>query len=323
MKLEELKRLGYKSIEDYRCSIIDTLPIFEKVDADSKETAMECMKFLYMNEEEVPQVDIKNGFVEIQYKNPDTGRTLLLQCKGNDIYAYRYHWDKSYQKPDVIPRENIYKAVNLSKFFFSHKRDRICLFTGAFNPPTIAHYHMIDSALEAGGFNYIVFATSNQAFLDRKQKKNGGWSYNEDERIRFLLAMTKNHPKVLVFGAEQGYTYDVLCQVKERYQAKDVYFAIGSDKLKEMDRWGHSKELLSQFCFYVLQRNDTMEYIQFMCNKLFGLTDYKIGIDNQDFKDISATEVRRRIKEGEDYSMLVTVDVFSELQEIKEEKVVL
>lgn len=214
--------------------------------------------------------------------------------------------------------EEMYEVINIVKMFVNGRPEYPVLFTGAFNPPTIAHYHMIDSVLgnENYDFDYVVFAVSNQKFLDKKQSKTEDYAYSEQQRIDMLLEMTWENENVLIFGVEQGYTYNVLCAVKDKYKTNFVYFAMGSDKLQEINRWGFHDKLLTEFCFYVLMRgNDNKETIIQKCNVLFANTKYEIGEDNQQFKNISATMVRKAICKNQDFKNLVHPNVNKYLME--------
>lgn len=212
----------------------------------------------------------------------------------------------------------MYEVVNIVKMFVNGRPEYPVLFTGAFNPPTIAHYHMIDSALQNNDFDYIIFAISNQKFLDKKQSKLGDYAYSEQERIDMLLEMTWENENVLIFGVEQGYTYNVLWNVREKYKTDSVYFAMGSDKLQEINRWGFHDKLLTEFCFYVLMRGtDKKETVIKKCEELFPNTKYRIGEDNQQFKDISATMVRTAIKNNKNFENLVHPNVFQLLRNRK------
>lgn len=217
-----------------------------------------------------------------------------------------------------FPEEDMYEVINIIKMFVKGRPEYPVLFTGAFNPPTIAHYHMIDSVLsnESYDFDYVIFAISNQKFLDKKQNKTGDYAYSEQERIDMLLEMTWANEDVLIFGVEQGYTYNVLCAVKEKYKTNSVFFAMGSDKLQEIHRWGYHDKLLVEFCFYVLMRGtDSKEEVIQKCNDLFADTKYVIGEDNQNFKDISATMVRAAIRNHTEFKDLVHPDVYKYLSE--------
>lgn len=252
----------------------------------------------------------------IQFEYEIGDKYFEIECTDYGYEIYRNLSGKEYERS--FEKEQLYKVVNEMKIFFNGYPIKPVLFTGAFNPPTIAHKHMINSAIENGGFDYVIFAISNQRFLNKKQARLKDTAYSEVDRLNMILEMTAKDERVIVFGVEEGYTYNVLCKVKETYNIDKLYFALGSDKLQEVERWGHSNDLLTQFCFYVLQRNHSDDYVNTECERIFARTEYIIGSDNEEFKDISATQVRKQIKEGTDYRNLVPIEVYNYLEKIKE-----
>lgn len=210
--------------------------------------------------------------------------------------------------------DNLYNIVNSIKLFYQPNTTKMCLFTGAFNPPTIAHYHMIESASKAYPFDYIVFAVSNQSFLDRKQKRNNDWAFSEKDRLNMLTYMTCHLKNVLIFGVEKGYTYDVLCAVKEKYHPADLFFALGSDKLNEIGHWGHHDKLLSEYCFYILNRGENMVSVIEKSEVLFRKTKYIVHNEDNKFSSVSATKVRRNMDDEKDFKDLVHPKVYSFLK---------
>lgn len=255
------------------------------------------------------EFDVNGYYMEIEVyddKFSIWGNDSIL----NDLYQVR-------EDGIEFSEDQMYEVVNIVKLFMNGRPEYPVLFTGAFNPPTIAHYHMIDSVLgnENYDFDYVIFAISNQKFLDKKQSKIGDYAYSEQERINMLLEMTWENENVLIFGVEQGYTYNVLCAVKDKYKTNSVYFAMGSDKLQEINHWGFHNKLLTEFCFYVLMRGtDSKEVIIEKCNELFSSTKYVIGEDNNDFKNISATMVRKAIQKKGNFEHLVHPNVYRYLR---------
>lgn len=223
---------------------------------------------------------------------------------------------KEEMEKTIFPDE-IFEIINIIKIFYRGNPHKSVLFTGAFNPPHIGHFHMIESALNKG-FDYVIFALSNQKFLDKKAKKTGEKIvFNEKQRLEMILQMTYDDPRVLIFGIEEGYTYDVLFAVKEKYKMNKLFFAMGSDKLSEIERWGHHDKLLVEFQFYVLLRgSDDKNSITNKCNRIFNKTKYIIGIDNDKYKDISSTKVRKAIEENREYSDIVHKNVYLVLKKI-------
>lgn len=278
------------------------------------ENACTLVQYLYVEDGSLPSVSVdKDHGLSIRYQSD-------AQCLDIHVYenGYKLHLDANENKIVMdYSLDKIYALVNYTKLFYNPRKDKLCLFTGAFNPPTIAHYHMIESAMNVHDFDYIVFAVSSQEFIDKKQRKSGGWAYNESQRLQMLTEMTHDCKNVLIFGPERGYTYDVLCDVQKQYNPKELYFALGSDKLKQIGKWGHHDALLAEFCFYVLQREDSISYIKSMCDTLFSKTKYVIGTDNEEYKSISATDVRNKIDNNLDYRDLVFPGVYNRLQEYK------
>lgn len=277
-------------------------------------SACHLLWYLYLPKNRKVDVCAEGGDITISISKDE--RTISIICK-HDKYMIRKQEKDGSSMFYAETIEDIHKVCNAVKLFFGNPMKKACLFTGAFNPPTLAHFHMVDSAVDAGGFDYIIFAASNQKFLDKKQAKSGGYAYSEKERMDLLNIMLKDVPNALVFGIEEGYTYNVLCAVNECYRPEELYFALGSDKLVEIDRWGYHDKLLKEFGFYVRQRQDDMDYIEEQCCMLFKDTKFIVGTCNEKYKDISATQVRDAITKGKTYKHLVTNSVYRKLQTIK------
>ena len=246
-----------------------------------------------------------NNGVEI-YSYTNGHKRLEIEVCENDFHVSLYEEDETTSYYNC----KLYEVVNYVKIFnFGHPKNSV-LFTGAFNPPTIAHYNMIESASKH--FDYIIFAISNQKFLEKKQNKIQDYSYSEQERLDMILEMTYNIPNVLIYGVEVGYTYNVLYATQNKFKINNLSFAMGSDKLEEINRWGYHDELLNNYGFYVLLRNDSQNIVKEKCERLF--KEYIIGYDNDLYKNVSATKVRDCIKNKKDYSHLVEKNVYKYLK---------
>lgn len=279
-------------------------------DIKNKKLFKNISKFLKFNIYDT-QLYMKDNSVILEYKNKDS--ILELEFKDDIIEINK----------EIIIFSEFFKALNLIKIFFNGNPENMVLFTGAFNPPTIAHYHMVHTVLRNKNvkFDYVVFALSNDNFLSKKQKKSNDWYFSEQERLNLILNMIAHNPKALLFGIEQGYTYQVLCEVKKQFNPKNLYFACGSDKLNEITRWGYKDKLLKEFCFYILLRGtDNENTINNLCNKIFINTKYLLSKDNEKYKNISATQVRNKIKNNENYDDLLERHVLKYLKTFLKEK---
>lgn len=249
-------------------------------------------------------------------------KTIIFEYGYNDDYMYvevlndRYrvsHYKYGDLKIEFLP-EDMWKILNMIKIFFGGSPKNSLLFTGAFNPPHLGHVFLIKEAVKRN-FDYAFIAISNQKFIEKKQRKQNSPSksitFSQQQRLDMILEMTYDMPQVLIFGVEEGYTYEVLCMVKEKYNLNELYFAMGSDKLNEINRWGFQEKLLSEFQFYVLLRgDDLLENVDTKCKEIFSNTKYIIEKDNEEYKDISSTLIRNKIYRREDYSLYVHKNVF-------------
>lgn len=232
----------------------------------------------------------------ISYNNGSISLEVDINDKGYRLNGVNTEFDYT-DKGIFLDENHLFEVINHVKIYFKGMPRKAVLFTGAFNPPHVGHYNMIE-CVKNNNFDYIIFATSNQKFLDKKQKEINDYYYTEQQRLDMLLEMTYKVPSALIFGIEHGYTYNVLCSVKEKYNIKDLYFSMGSDKLDEIDKWGYNDKLLSEFCFFVVLRGDILEEVKEKCKIL--KNEYII-VKNTKYQDVNATEIRKNIKENGEY----------------------
>lgn len=260
---------------------------------------------------------VASGNIELEYHKDRY--EFIVEIESNFHIWLIEHMEEGYSdciRREIIERENMHELINIIKLVMGSPIKEAVLFTGAFNPPTIAHYHMAESALE-NGYDYVIYALSNQIFLEKKQNKTGGYAYSEQQRLDMIIEMTWDNPKILIYGIEEGYTYQVLKATQREFNIPSLSFAMGSDKLQEIQSWGFNKWLLSEFSFYVMVRDGEMKSAKKKSKKIF--SSYKIVPPNPKYNGISATMVRNRINAGEDYEQLVHPAVYQYLSKIKKE----
>ena len=216
----------------------------------------------------------------------------------------------------ICDYDQLYDVINILKLKANKSREKAVLITGSFNPPTIAHYHMIENSIRDVNTDFVVFGLANNRFVTKKMSRVNGYVYSEQDRLEMILAMTYDNPNVLIYGIETGYTYDTLCSVKKDFGFKDVYFACGDDKIHAVRKWGNHNKLLSEFCFYILTRGNDLDKIKNDADTIFSETKYIIGKSNDNDKDISSTKLREKIKNGEEFNDLVSENVYNILKEI-------
>lgn len=258
--------------------------------------------------------------------SPTACNSIQFEFEINDRYLELEVFDDKIEVfiSDLSEREykfdnnikGLIQVVNVIKYFHLKKFENIAVFTGAFNPPTKAHKHVIKRILEMNDMDLIVVALSNKRFLEKKQKKVNGVAFSEEDRLLMMLSMTAFNPKVLIYGIEDGYTFNILSNVKNGFSKSNIYFVAGSDKLGEIPRWGYGDKLLKDFGFIILTRNEEFNKIDCICKKLF--KNYKI-LDSSTYENLSATKVRKAIENNSKYKNMVDDKVFEVLENIKKD----
>ena len=188
---------------------------------------------------------------------------------------------------------------------------KIVVLGGSFNPPTKAHKTIMEEAIKSINADIGIYLPADISYLShsRKDVKTNEILPNE-ERSKMLLSMHDSNPKIIIEDYEfithhRSHTYESLKYIQSKYPQDEIYFITGSDKLNVISRWHSSDNLLKEFKFLVVARED--DDINEIIENNEKLKKYK----NQFFKfsipdeylSISSTEVRRAIRK-KDYETL-------------------
>lgn len=181
----------------------------------------------------------------------------------------------------------------------------ICLFCGTFNPIHNAHLRMAQYVLRNFKFDKILFipsytpphklvegVTSQQRF-DMVNLAIEGKSRFEVSDIEFVLAER----------FEKSYTYLTIQELRKIYNTVEkFYFIIGTDAFEKIESWYEADKLKHFVKFIVSRREDDCELERFDYLREKG---YDFDFTNLAFYDISSTDLRLKIKDGESINGLV------------------
>lgn len=123
--------------------------------------------------------------------------------------------------------------------------NKLIVYGGAFNPPTPAHISAIRELSSLDG--RLVLLPSGAEFV--RKWKPGQQVLPDIARVELLKkalagAGIQNATVDCQAMAENLCTYDALARLKEKYSAAEAWFVIGEDKLEELPRWAHARELV-------------------------------------------------------------------------------
>ena len=182
---------------------------------------------------------------------------------------------------------------------------KIAIYGGSFNPMHIGHEKIVDYVLKNLDMDKIIIIPVG---IPSHRENN---LEESDTRLKICREIFKSNEKVEVSDIEikserKSYTYDTLLKLIEIYGKDNKFFEIiGEDSLKNLKTWKNYKELLNLCKFIVFRRKDdknTKIDSEFLINK-------NIIILENEYYNISSTEIRNKVKNGEDITGLVNKKV--------------
>lgn len=175
------------------------------------------------------------------------------------------------------------------------------LFGGSFDPVHNAHLTLAEKALELAKLDHIIFIPNGISPF-----KNELSASCRDRLSMLRLAIEGNECfSVSSYETERpgiSYTYDTLCAFRRFYPEDMLFFIIGDDGYQSFPHWYKSQELLTLCTFLVFTRNGGEIKAPFV----------PISVPPM---DVSSTEVRRRLREGDDVGALLPSRVESYIKE--------
>lgn len=182
---------------------------------------------------------------------------------------------------------------------------KIAIYGGSFNPMHRGHEQIVEYILKNLDMDKIIIVPVG---IPSHRENNLEQS---DTRLKICREIFKNNSKIEVSDIEiksdgKSYTYDTLIKLIEVYGKNNEFFEIiGEDSLKNFKTWKNYKELLKICKLVVFRRNDDEDK---EIDKEF-LKNSNIIILKNEYYNYSSTEIREKVKNGEDISNLVNKNV--------------
>lgn len=192
--------------------------------------------------------------------------------------------------------------------------EKVIAFCGAFNPPTVAHLHAAQIAIESINADWLLWVPSKTDYIRNVQHKDR--VFTDDERMDMLLKMLMGDGWYSLPGFEkmqvlpwelyskvQPKTYETLDAIQIEHPQAQVYLLMGSDKLPELEHgWANIEYLLSHYKVIVLPRfNENVQEIisgnQFLSAHKDSFIVCTKGVEEQ---TLSSTDARKEIRKIEE-----------------------
>ncbi len=171
------------------------------------------------------------------------------------------------------------------------------IFGGTFDPPHIGHLITARSVLEIRKLQKIIFIPNG--ISPNKKYREGACAHDRLKMLKLSIGGISNfeYSKIEIDDPEVSYTINTLRKLKNLYE--EIELIIGYDNLLEFSAWKEPDEILKCAKLVVLQRNAPGKP---------GSKDkfYKAAVFvDTPLVEISATEIRRRVKNSLPIDFLV------------------
>ena len=171
------------------------------------------------------------------------------------------------------------------------------LFGGSFNPVHLGHLITSQRVMEIRNLEKIILMPCNISPF----KVEASDVLDGDTRLRMLELAVGNNPKYEIdnFELKQGgvsFTFNTIFHLKQMYS--EIELIIGFDQLVDFDKWYKAEEIVSEAQLVVLKREIDNKWTPNIFTK-------KAVFVETPTIEISATEIRKRIKAGLSIDYLV------------------
>lgn len=191
------------------------------------------------------------------------------------------------------------------------------IFGGAFNPIHNGHLNLAKKYLEVLNLDRIILIPT--ALPPHKTDR---FLASKEDRFNMLELAISDCEEFEISDIEfqrqgKSYTYDTLCLLREKYPNDDFYLIIGADQFLTFNLWYRYRDILdiASICTASRENGNQREKIIDFSNKLDGLDKNRFHLLNSDAVEVSSSQVREKIKKGEDVSSLIPEKVYNYIVE--------
>ena len=181
----------------------------------------------------------------------------------------------------------------------------IGLYFGSFNPIHLGHLIIANHVLNETDLKRIWFVVSPQ-----NPFKSNNQLLDENHRLHLVRLGTENDNRIKVSDIEfnlprPSYTIDTLTHLKEKHPDHGFSIIMGSDSFKNLDKWKNHEKIVKECPIYIYKRTG------FDVIDTHGANIVELEAP---LLQISATQIRKLIKDGKSIRYMVPESVREEIE---------
>lgn len=197
------------------------------------------------------------------------------------------------------------------------KEKKIVVMGGSFNPPTSAHFKLMQEALNALDADIGFFVPVSDAYLKRKMRRSHPPVVLSPElRVKMLQAMCGKDSRMQVcekeIGTIEARTMPTLMAIQKDFPDAELYFVMGADKLELLFHLTENRGFLDAFKVVLYSReNKSLEQTLNGNGMLAGYMDRIVILPQPKGTDtVSSSLARKRMLSGESSQDLLYPEVW-------------
>ena len=182
---------------------------------------------------------------------------------------------------------------------------KIGLYFGSFNPVHVGHLIIANHILNETDIEKVWFVVSPQ-----NPFKSASNLLNEYHRLHLVRLATEDDNRIKASDIEFGlpkpsYTSSTLAYLSEKYPEYEFCIIMGSDSFQNLHKWKNAEVIVKNYLVYVYIRPG------FEVNNNIGAQLY---ILDAPLLQLSATLIRKYIKEGKSVRYMIPEKVLEEIE---------
>ena len=183
---------------------------------------------------------------------------------------------------------------------------KLCVFQGTFNPIHNAHLRVAEYVVSRFNFDKLLFIP---AYNPPHKFADLDFSHHRLEMVKKAVqGNSKFEASDIEFKREgKSYTYLTICELYKQFEVDGkIHFIIGTDAFEKIESWYEVDKLKELVKFIVFVREDNFEISRYDYLREKGF-DFEFQL--LPYQDISSTELRQKILNGEDIDGYVAQEV--------------
>lgn len=202
---------------------------------------------------------------------------------------------------------NVSRTVQIlpkTKVISTHKRKRVGILGGTFNPIHNGHLIIADQVCSQLGLDQVYFMPdANPPHVDQKL------AIDSRNRVAMVNAAIYGNPKFAIemteiFRGGVSYSYDTMLELTRRHPENQYYFIIGGDMVSYLPKWHRIDDLVKLVSFVGVKRDGYTP-----------ASKYPIIWVDVPYIDISSTLIRSKIRQHQSIRYLVPDAVLKYIKE--------